>query len=167
MRTPGKKVLVRQALEAVRYYNFSNGLFRHTIVEKLGVNITDWEALGLLLQKGVSTPTELSRHTGLTSGATTAMLDRLERSGIIERRRNPEDRRGTLIVIVKEKANELAALFVSARRAQEQLFSGYTEAELEFLADFIGKLANVLDQERLKMQKNIQKDQVAPVDQGY
>jgi DNA-binding MarR family transcriptional regulator len=158
MSTIGKKELVRQALSAVREYNFSNILFRHTIVETLGVNITDWECLGLLLQKGVSTPTELSAHTGLTSGATTAMLDRLERSGIIERRRNPEDRRGTLIVIVKEKADELAALFESARLAQDQLFSGYTAEELEFLSDFISKLAKVLDQERRKMQKNIQKD---------
>ncbi len=158
MSTLGKKELVRQALLAVRDYNFSNVLLRNTVVEKLGVNITDWECLGLLLQKGVSTPTELAEHTGLTSGATTAMLDRLERSGIIERRRNPEDRRGTLIVVVKEKAAKLAALFASARRAQDQLLSSYTEKELEFLSDFISKLAKVLNQERQKMQETIQKD---------
>jgi len=158
MPTPGKKVPVGQAIRAVRDYNFSNVLFRKTIVEKLGVNITDWECLGLLLQKGVSTPTELSKHTGLTSGATTAMLDRLERSGIIERRRNPEDRRGTLIVIVKEKASEIATILASAIRAQEQLLSSYTEEELEFLSDFISKLAEVVDQERRKMEKTIQKD---------
>ena len=158
MATPGTKVLVRQVLAAVRDYNFSNVLFRKTLVEKLGVNITDWECLGLLLQKGVSTPTELSKHTGLTSGATTAMLDRLERSGIIERRRNPEDRRGTLIVIDKEKAAGIAAILASARKAQEQLFSGYTTQELEFLSDFISKLAQVLDQERQKMQKSIKKN---------
>jgi len=86
------------------------------------------------------------------------MLDRLERSGIIERRRNPEDRRGTLIVIDKEKAANLAALFASARRAQDQLLSSYTEKELEFLSDFISKLAKVLDQERRKLEKTIQKD---------
>ena len=157
MPTPGKKVPVGQAIRAVRDYNFSNVLFRKTIVEKLGVNITDWECLGLLLQRGVSTPTELSKHTGLTSGATTAMLDRLERSGIIERRRNPEDRRGTLIVIVKEKASEIATILASAIRAQEQLLSSYTEEELEFLSDFISKLAEVVDQERRKMEKTIQK----------
>ncbi|MGD0611530.1 MAG: MarR family transcriptional regulator [Anaerolineales bacterium] len=158
MSTVSKKELVRQAIGSVREYNFSNVLFRNAVVEKLGVNITDWECLGLLLQKGVSTPTELSKHTGLTSGATTAMLDRLERSGIIERRRNPEDRRGTLIVIDKEKAANLAALFASARRAQDQLLSSYTEKELEFLSDFISKLAKVLDQERRKLEKTIQKD---------
>jgi len=156
MSAPDKKDLVREALVAVRDYNFSNILFRNTVVEMLGVNITDWECLGLLLQKGVSTPTELSAHTGLTSGATTAMLDRLERGGIIERRRNPDDRRGTLIVIVKEKADSLAALFESARKAQNDLLSSYTENELEFLADFVRKLARVLDQERSKMQQNIQ-----------
>ena len=158
MSTPGKKELERQTLLAVRDYNFSNVLLRNTIVEKLGVNITDWECLGLLLQKGVSTPTELAKHTGLTSGATTAMLDRLERSGIIERRRNPDDRRGTLIVVVKEKAADLTSLFASVRRAQEQLLSSYTTKELEFLSDFISKLAQVLDQERQKMQKSIQKN---------
>ena len=158
MSTGSKKELVRQVIGAVREYNFSNILFRNAIVEKLGVNITDWECLGLLLQKGVATPTELSEHTGLTSGATTAMLDRLERSGIIERRRNPDDRRGTLIVIIKEKEAELVTLFASAIRAQDHLFSSYTEKELEFLSDFISKLAKVLDQERRKMQKNIQKD---------
>lgn len=158
MSTPGTKVLVRQVIGAVRDYNFSNVLFRNTIVEKLGVNITDWECLGLLLQKGVSTPTELSKHTGLTSGATTAMLDRLERSGIIERRRNPEDRRGILIVIDKEKAAEIATILASAISAQEQLFSDYTAKELEFLSDFISKLAKVIDQERQKMQKSIQKN---------
>jgi DNA-binding MarR family transcriptional regulator len=158
MSTLGKKELEIKTLLAVRDYNFSNVLLRNTIVEKLGVNITDWECLGLLLQKGVSTPTELAKHTGLTSGATTAMLDRLERSGIIERRRNPEDRRGTLIVVVKEKAADLTALFASVRRAQEQLLSSYSEKELEIISDFINKLAKVLDQERRKMQNNIQKD---------
>ena len=158
MPTGSKKELVRQALSAVREYNYSKVLFRNTIVEKLGVNITDWECLGLLLQKGVSNPTELSKHTGLTSGATTAMLDRLERSGIIERRRNPEDRRGTLIFVVKEKAAEIATILASAIRAQDQFLSSYTEKELEFLADFISKLAKVIDQERREMEKTIQKD---------
>jgi len=155
MPTIGKKELVGQALMAIRDYNVSIQLFRNTIVEKLGVNIADWECLGLLLQKGVSTPTELSKHTGLTSGATTAMLDRLEKSGVIERRRNPEDRRGTLIVIIKEKAAELGGLLSSARSAQDQFLSNYTEKELEFLADFVSKLGKVIDQERGEMQKNM------------
>jgi len=158
MSTYGKKELVGQVLIAVGGYNSSTLLFRNTVVEKLGVNIADWECLGLLLQKGVATPTELSAHTGLTSGATTAMLDRLERSGVIERRRNPDDRRGTLVVIVEEKAAELVALFASARKAQNQLLSNYTEKELELLSDFINKLARVIDQEREEMQKDIRKD---------
>jgi DNA-binding MarR family transcriptional regulator len=157
MAANGKKVLVSQAIGAIRDYNYGNAMFRKTLVEKLGVNITDWECLGLLLQKGVSTPTELSRHTGLTSGATTAMLDRLEKSGIIERRRNPEDRRGTLIVMDMEKAAEIAAILASAVRAQEQLFSDFSAQELEFITDFLSKLTGVLDQEREKMVKTIRK----------
>ena len=153
-----KNELVKQVNWGASEYGISTVLFRHAVGEILGINVTDMACLALIFSKGLATPSELARYTGLTSGATTAMLDRLERSGIIERRRNPEDRRGTLIVIVKEKADELAALFESARLAQDQLFSGYTAEELEFLSDFISKLAKVLDQERRKMQKNIQKD---------
>ncbi len=54
------------------------------------------------------------------------MLDRLENTGIIERRPNPNDRRGTLIAIVKEKAEKLAPLFESTRKAQDRLVSSYT-----------------------------------------
>ena len=70
-------------------------LFRNMVSERLGVNVTDMECLGLLYNKDLATPSELARYTGLGSGATTAMLDRLEKSGLIERRPNPDDRRGT------------------------------------------------------------------------
>jgi len=158
MPTTDQKEMVGQVLMAVRDYNISTILFRNTIVERLGVNMADWDCLGLLLQKGVSTPTELSQRTGLTSGATTAMLDRLEKSGVIERRRNPEDRRGTLIVLVEAKAAELTGLLGSAVRAQNEFLSNYTEKELEFLGDFVSKLAKVIDEERREMQKDMRKD---------
>ena len=87
-----KADLKKRALMAVRDYGVNLTQFRNAMSEWAGLNVTDMECLRLLFQKGIATPTELARHTGLTSGATTAMLDRLEKAGLIERRPNPDDR---------------------------------------------------------------------------
>lgn len=153
MANLSKQDLIQQVILGVRQYGISNVLFRHVIAERLGVNSTDMECLGLLFHKQITTPSELSRHTGLSSGATTAMLDRLERSELIRRQPNPSDRRGTLITIQKEKAASLAPLFTSGRTAQEKLVSNYSEKELVLIADFLTKLVAMLDEEREKLKK--------------
>jgi DNA-binding MarR family transcriptional regulator len=147
-----KENLKRRALNAVRDYGVQLTLFRNAMSESVGLNVTDMECIRLLFLKGVSTPSELARHTGLTSGATTAMLDRLEKAGLIERRRNPDDRRGTLIVPAKSSAERAAAWFESARKAQDELISSYPEKELETIADVFERFTKLWEQERKKIQ---------------
>src|SRR5712691_10514411 len=110
MTERNKDDLKQQVILGTREYGIGSVLFRHVIGEILGVNVTDMECLGVLFFKGLATPSELAKHTGLSSGATTAMLDRLEKSGLIERRPNPQDRRGTLITIVKEATVKVGPL---------------------------------------------------------
>ena len=143
-----------RALMAVRDYGVNLTHFRNAMSEWAGLNATDMECLRLLFQKGTATPTELARHTGLTSGATTAMLDRLEKAGLIERRPNPNDRRGTLIAPEKSSAEKMASWFESARKAQDELMSTYSESELEIIADVFERFAKLWDDEREKVQKN-------------
>jgi DNA-binding MarR family transcriptional regulator len=154
MTNPTKSELKVRALIAVRDYGIHLTQFRHAVDEAAGLNATDSECLRLLFLKGVATPSELARHTGLTSGATTAMLDRLENAGLIERRPNLEDRRGTLIFPQKSGAAKVAAWFESARRAQDELISSYSEAELEIIVDVFERFTRLWDQEREKVQKN-------------
>ena len=151
-----KQDLVQQVIMGIRQSGISNVLFRNVIAEKIGINFTDMECLGLLFHKQIATPSELSNHTGLSSGSTTAMLDRLEKTGLIKRQPNPKDRRGTLITIVKEEAEKLAPLFASGRNAQHALVSSYSEKELELLANFLDKLVIIMDQEREKLQEAIE-----------
>lgn len=146
--------LKKRALNAVRDYGIYLTLFRNAVSEWAGLNTTDMECLRLLFFKGISTPTELARHTGLTSGATTAMLDRLERAGLIERRPNPDDRRGTLIVPAKSAAEKAASWFESARKAQDELVSSYSEEELEIIADVFERFTKLWEQEREKIQRD-------------
>jgi DNA-binding MarR family transcriptional regulator len=146
-----KTDLKKRTLMAVRDYGIHLTLFRNAMSEWAGLNVTDMECLRLLFLKGISTPSELSRYTGLTSGATTAMLDRLEKAGLIERRTNPDDRRGILIAPVKTAAEKAASWFESARKAQDELISRYSERELVIIADIFEQFTKLWDQEREKI----------------
>ena len=153
MQKSTKTDLKIRALMAVRDYGVNLTHFRNAMNEWAGLNATDMECLRLLSQKGTATPTEHAKHTGLTSGATTAMLDRLEKTGLIERRPNPNDRRGTLIAPEKSSGAKMAAWFESARNAQDALMSTYSESELEIIADVFERFAKLWDDERKKVQK--------------
>ena len=122
--------------------------------EWVGLNATDMEYLRLLFLQSVSTPTELARHTGLTSGATTAILDRLEKAGLIERRSNPDNRRETLIVPAKSSAEKAASWFKSARKAQDEFISSYSEKDLEIITEVFERFAKLWEQAREKLRKD-------------
>ncbi len=148
-----KAELKKRALIAVAEYGAHLTMFRNAMSEWAGLNITDMECLRLLFQKGIATPSELARFTGLTSGATTAMLDRLEKAGLIERRPNPDDRRGTLIAPTKSSNEKVASWFQAARKAQDELISSYSEGELEIISDVFERFVKLWDGEREKLQR--------------
>jgi DNA-binding MarR family transcriptional regulator len=79
------------------------------------------------------------------------MIDRLEKSGLVKRQSNPNDRRGTLIVIDREAALNVRPLFTSVRVAQNQLLDGYSQQELEVLSDYFKRSAAMFDEERQKI----------------
>jgi DNA-binding MarR family transcriptional regulator len=136
-----KEDLEKQVLMAAAEYGINAVLFRNAIGRKLGLNITDSECLSLLRTRGISTPTELARFTGLTSGSTTAMLDRLEKAGFITRRHNLNDRRGILIEINSEMAVTTTPLVLGVQKAHKKLIASYSPKELEILADFLTRFA--------------------------
>lgn len=145
--------LRKRVLNAVREYGVELSHFRNAMSEWAGLNPSDMECLRYLFANRVSTPTELARFTGLTSGAATAMLDRLEKGGWIERKPNPEDRRGTLIVPAQNAQERMAGWFESARKAQEDLVAGYSEQELVIIADVFERFSQLWQQERGKIQR--------------
>jgi DNA-binding MarR family transcriptional regulator len=155
-----KDDLKRQVILGARAYGIGSVLFRHVIGEMLGVSATDMECLGVIFFKGLATPSQLAQYTGLSSGATTAMLDRLEKSGLIARRPNPKDRRSTHIVVVKETAEKVAPWFASLREVQEQIVSSYSEQELELLSDFFKRSVTMWEEEREKLLKQKDREDV-------
>lgn len=144
---------IQRTLGLVQDYAIELKRFQNAMDQHAGLNATDMECMRLLFLNQVSSPSELAKHTGLTSGATTAMLDRLETSGMLERKSNPNDRRGTLIVPAKGSIKKMAALFESARRAQTLLLNELNETELLVFSKVLEKFTALWKTEREKIEK--------------
>jgi DNA-binding MarR family transcriptional regulator len=142
-----KNELKKQVFIAARDQGIGSVLFRNATRRKMGLNVTDSECLSFLSIKGVSTPTELARYTGLTTGSATVMLDRLEKANFITRKPNPNDRRGVLIEINKHWKEVSGPLVVGVQKAHNELIDRYSNKELEVIADFLtGFTKNVSEQ---------------------
>jgi DNA-binding MarR family transcriptional regulator len=139
--------LEKQVMMAAREQGISSVLFRNATGRKLGVNVTDNECLSFLTIKGVATPSELARYTGLTTGSTTAMLDRLEEAGFITRKPNPNDRRGVLIEADKKWAEAAGPLVAGIQKAHRELIGSYTDEELRVVADFLTRFTHNVRQQ--------------------
>jgi DNA-binding MarR family transcriptional regulator len=104
LETDGKHVTGRVIRLASIFQQHFSESYREAF-EPHGLNETDFGVLSPLRRAGEPyelTPTELARHRMITSGGMTAAIDRLERKGLIERRPNPADRRGSLVRLTGE-----------------------------------------------------------------
>lgn len=145
-----KNDLERQVFIAAGENGVSAVLFRKAIARKLGLIGTESECLSLLSIKGVSTPTEIAHYTGLTTGATTAMLDRLEQAKFIRRKPNPKDRRGVLIEINEEWTETVGPMVAGIQKAQKELIASYSDKELETIADYLTRFTqNVIEHTKM------------------
>jgi len=134
-----------------REYSSDTILFHQAVGNLLGVNATDMKCLDMIMLNGSASPTQVSEQTGLTTGATTAMLDRLEKVGLIERHPHPKDRRATVLVLSGGAKRKLHELFESLSMAMEKLVSGYSEKQLEVLVDFFASASTLWKEERQKL----------------
>src|SRR5690242_20595488 len=148
-----KEDLEKQVFMAARDQGISSVLFRNAIGRRLGLNVTDSECLSLLSIKGIATPTELARFTGLTAGSATAMLDRLEKAKFIRRLPNPKDRRGVLSEINEQWAHTAGPLVAGIQEAHPTLIAGYSEEELQTIADFLTRFTQNVQEHTEKIEK--------------
>lgn len=111
--------------------------------EDVGLNSTDLGALCLLLVHGPTSAGRLAELTGLTSGAVTGVVDRLERGRFVRRDAHPVDRRRVIIVPDATRAERrVFPHFSSLQRASSPTFyDDYTVTELELINGFLSRLA--------------------------
>ncbi|MFI6594748.1 MarR family winged helix-turn-helix transcriptional regulator [Nonomuraea sp. NPDC050536] len=106
--------------------------------EAAGLNATDYYALNLLDLAGPLTSGELATRTGLTTGATTRLIDRLEKAGCVRRVLDPADRRKVIVESVGAPPGLDKVLEGTRRRLGEVLMS-YGEEQRGVLFDYFGR----------------------------
>ena len=98
---------------------------------------TDLDCLDIIDAYGPISPSALARRAGLHPATMTGILDRLERGGWIVRERDPSDRRAVLVRAVHDRYGELLRHYSGLNRSMNKLLAGYSDAELETIADFL------------------------------
>ncbi len=92
-----KQELARELGDEFRINQNLNEVFDEAARTRLGVNATDLRSLDIIQRLDGVTAGELAREAGLTTGAVTSVIDRLERAGYVERESDPNDRRKVLV----------------------------------------------------------------------
>jgi len=117
-------------------------VFFHTrMAERVGLGATEEKTLGLLGKLGPLTAGEIAAHTGLTTPSVTGLLDRLEVKGMVQRVRDPHDRRRVIVQPNQERIAELNQLFHSLQEPFREVLEVYSDEQLATIADFLTRSA--------------------------
>lgn len=119
------------------YPRYLNAIVLHGLAtaQAVGLGPTDLYAVGTLNFYGRMTSGDLAGKTGLTTGATTRLIDRLEQRGLVRRVTDPADRRRVLVEAVETDALELDTALAPARDKLGEVFAACSPTEIAALAD--------------------------------
>ena len=131
-----RAALMQELEEAMRRSSAQGVLFGQTVANAIGISGSDLDCLDFVNLEGRVTAGRLAEVTGLTSGAITGVVDRLEKAGLVRRERDEVDRRKVFIVVVSENAAKIGRVYVPMQQAMHKLWSTYSDAELQLLLRF-------------------------------
>jgi DNA-binding MarR family transcriptional regulator len=151
----GNKNYGQELEELGRQMGVYSVLFHNAVAERLGLNVTDHKCLDHILRHGNLTAGHLSKATGLTTGAITGVIDRLETAGYVRREPDPHDRRKVIVVPRPERMREIGMLFESLGRNMARVMSSYSPKESEVLIDFMTRVSEIMRQENLKLRAKL------------
>ena len=145
-RPSGNRSELIQAIQHQARVNSTLTVLFHTAVaERLGLNPSDHKVADILaLAEGPLTAGRLAELTGLTTGAITGVLDRLENAGFAVREQDPADRRRIIVRLLPGRIPEVAQLFESIGARLTEVCTKYSAEELSLILDFMVTTADTV-----------------------
>jgi DNA-binding MarR family transcriptional regulator len=137
--SPERQKIVTSLIDESRRMSTRTVVFHAAIAERLGLNPSDHKCADLICNEtGPVTAGRLAELTGLSTGAITGVVDRLERAGFVSRVPDAEDRRRVVIQGCMEgRAPDLRHLFMPMVLGMVSLCETYTDAELALIVGFM------------------------------
>jgi DNA-binding MarR family transcriptional regulator len=121
-------------------------VFHDAVGRLLGLSAVERKCLDVLRRLGPVTAGTIGEHTGLTTGAVTGLLDRLEKAGYVQRARDPRDRRKVMAQLLPNEQMDalLATAFGPLTDDMTKIAASYSDAELRAIADWTRRTTDVL-----------------------
>lgn len=117
-------------------------MFHTKVAEQMGVSATDEKCLDLAMRAGGPvTAGRIAELSGLSTGAVTGVIDRLERAGYVRRVRDPHDRRKVLVEVTVGDVDKFGQIFEVARQSLVEVLGQFDDGELEVIERYL-KLQN-------------------------
>lgn len=130
-------------------------LFHQAAAAKYGLGITDMKMISTLMQEEAMTAGQLGQRLGLTTGAVTTAIDRLEQRGCVKRTPDTKDRRKVIVSLDESNMAKFskANVYDSIAAAYAKLLDQYSTEELEFLAQYHQATVKITKQEIAKLSR--------------
>ena len=120
--------------------------YDEAVADAVGINRTDHRCLDILENEGGATAGRLAELMGLSTGAVTTVLDRLERAGLARRVRDEHDRRKVNVVVTEKAGALLWPFYEQLMKMSERLYVRYSDEQLALVLDFLEAGAELYDE---------------------
>lgn len=132
-----KREVFEELIDEVRRSQAATDRFDQAVADAVGLNRTDMRCLDHIQREGPVTAGALAEATGLTTGAMTVALDRLERAGYARRVRDRADRRRVLVELAPEASAHASGYYAPHQAEAERLYERYNIEQMELLLEFV------------------------------
>jgi DNA-binding MarR family transcriptional regulator len=137
-RRPTKQTKIDDVVDEFRVSGNQDRAFDNLAAQRLGVNVTDLHCLNVIGRRGSLTAGELAADAGLTSGAITGVIDRLERAGYARRERDADDRRRVSVEVTPAFHAAAAGIWGPVKHDWDAaLTSRFTGEQLDVVIAFL------------------------------
>jgi DNA-binding MarR family transcriptional regulator len=145
-KAPSRTQLLEEIVPRWRELSAAMVLFQTRAAKHFGLTMTDLKAIDILAQAGELSAGELATRCGLTRGAVTGLLDRLERARVVRRVPAADDARRLVIRVVGEPRHGRAGdrVIRSLQQALRAVAQSFTLQELEAIHRFLAESAATL-----------------------
>jgi DNA-binding MarR family transcriptional regulator len=137
VRAESRDDVLSEVAEELRLSGVTNDIADQVVADYLGLNRTDTRCLDIIERLDGVSAGRLATEAGLSTGAVTTVLDRLERAGYARRVQDPGDRRRVLVELTPAARRELQELYAPLTDATMRQLQGYTTDEVSLVRDFM------------------------------
>jgi DNA-binding MarR family transcriptional regulator len=145
-QTKDRRRLAADLATIARRHSTATVLYHHAMAEHLGLGPSDHKCLDLLLQQGEMTGSRLAAMTGLTTGAITGVVNRLERGGFLRRRPDPRDGRRQILQPDPDRVAELGVVFAENGPDPDALLEGMDVDQVRAVLTFLSRATEHLEE---------------------